>query len=145
MVVSFTWLSVSRVPTIWKNLWKLESCIYFLWFHFPSQEKKKKTMNINSKRKKNPGKEIKHLLFFIVGKVAILSTFFDWRKSMYSEVWTLKKLYSKFWSWLAGIFRHSKYQDVSAGTRKEKKKKKKASWKIYQIEHTTFVAAKFSV
>ena len=34
---------------------------------------KKKTMNINSKRKKNPGKEIKHLLFFIVGKVAILS------------------------------------------------------------------------
>ena len=69
-------------------------------------------MNINSKRKKNPGKEIKHLLFFIVGKVAILSTFFDWRKSMYSEVWTLKKLYSKFWNWLVGIFRHSKYQDV---------------------------------
>ena len=70
----------------------VESCIHFLWFHFPSQEKKqkkkkkKKTMNINSKRKKNPGKEIKHLLFFIVGKVAILSTFFDWRKSMYSEV-----------------------------------------------------------
>ena len=88
----------------------VESCIHFLWFHFPSQEKKqkkKKTMNINSKRKKNPGKEIKHLLFFIVGKVAILSTFFDWRKSMYSEVWTLKKLYSKFWSWLAGIFHRS--------------------------------------
>ena len=65
------------------HLWK--SCKYFLWFHFPSQEKgkKEKTMNINSKRKKNPGKEIKHLLFFIVGKVAILSTFFDWRKSMY--------------------------------------------------------------
>ena len=77
------------------------------------KKKKKKTMNINSKRKKNPGKEINHLLFFIVGKVAILSTFFDWRKSMYSEVWTLKKLYSKFWSWLAGVFRHSKYQDVS--------------------------------
>ena len=50
------------------------------------KRKKEKTMNINSKRKKNPGKEIKHLLFFIVGKVAILSTFFDWRKSMYSEV-----------------------------------------------------------
>ena len=125
-------------------------------------------MNINSKRKKNPGKEIKHLLFFIVGKVAILSTFFDWRKSMYSEVWTLniekKNLYSKFWSWLARIFRRSKYQDVpgysgnireNIGFRpkkvnrlvqeKKKKKKKKASWKIYQIEHTTFVAAKFSV
>ena len=40
------------------------------------KRKKKKTMNINSKRKKNPGKEIKHFLFFIVGKVAILSTFF---------------------------------------------------------------------
>ena len=25
-----------------ENLWKLESCIYFLWFHFPNQEKKKK-------------------------------------------------------------------------------------------------------
>ena len=73
-----------------ENLWKPESCIYFLWFHFPSQKKKKKkkkkTMNKNSKIKNNPGKEIKHLLFFIVGKVAILSTFFDWRKSMYSEV-----------------------------------------------------------
>ena len=31
---------------------------------------------------------------------------------MYSEVWTLKKLYSKFWNWLAGIFRRSNYQDV---------------------------------
>ena len=53
-----------------------------------------------------------YFLFFIVGKVAILSTFLDWRKSMYSEVWTLKKLYSKFWNWLAGIFRRSNYQDV---------------------------------
>ena len=87
-----------------------------------------------------------YFLFFIVGKVAILSTFFDWRKSMYSEVWTLKKLYSKFWNWLAGIFRRSNYQDVpgySGNIRenigfqpkkvnrlvKEKKKKKKSQLK----------------
>ena len=58
--------------------------IFFLVSFSKSRKRKKeKTMNINSKRKKNPGKEIKHLLFFIVGKVAILSTFFDWRKSMY--------------------------------------------------------------
>ena len=53
----------------------------FFVVSFSKSRKKKKTMNINSKRKKNPGKEIEDLLFFIVGKVAILSTFFDWRKS----------------------------------------------------------------
>ena len=76
------WLPVSIIPTTCGKV------VYiFCGFIFQVKKRKKeKTMNINSKRKKNPGKEIKHTLFFIVGKLAILSTFFDWRKSMYSEV-----------------------------------------------------------
>ena len=72
-------------------------------------------MNINSKRKKNPGKEIKHLLFFIVGKVAILWTFFDWRKSMYCtlkfEHWK-NCIQSSGVDWLEFFVPVSKYQDV---------------------------------
>ena len=80
LVVSFTYPN---------HLEKFVEKLYIFFvvsFSKSRKRKKENTMNINSKREKKPGKEIKHLLFFIVGKVAILSTFFDWRKSMYSEV-----------------------------------------------------------
>ena len=88
---------------------------YVVSFSKSRKRKKENTMNINSKRKKNPGKEIKHLLFFIVGKVAILSTFFDWRKSMYCtlkfEHWK-NCIQSSGVDWLEFFVPVSKYQDV---------------------------------
>ena len=81
------WLIVSFTYTYHLEKFVEKLYIFFVVSFSKSRKRKKEnTMNINSKIKKNPGKEIKHLLFFTVGKVAILSTFFYGRNSMYSEV-----------------------------------------------------------